>query len=88
MARYFLAEHLVRTDYCARALQVLDPSLAGGCDREWLLRAVQAEALWQLGRPADARRAADLAVTAAPDGEPRTTLTERLAGIRSDGEAG
>lgn len=80
IARHFLADRLTRQGQgqAQRALDVLAPSLATLPD-DWLLNLTQAEALWAASRAADARAAAERALTNAPSEDKRTQLVERLA---------
>jgi tetratricopeptide (TPR) repeat protein len=79
VARYFLAEHYAEMRQPSAALEVVGPSLAGSGSAEPLLRMVQAECLWQLGRIEEARDAAQRAVDGATSVDQRGRIERRLA---------
>jgi len=78
IARYFLADRLVRQGQPQRALDVLAPSMAA-LPHDWLLNMAQAEALLGAGRADDAAAAAQRALANAPSDDKRAQLAERLA---------
>ncbi|MFG6487612.1 hypothetical protein ACG04R_13090 [Roseateles sp. BYS78W] len=80
IARYFLADRLVRHGQPGRALDVLAPSLAVLPD-DRLLNLAQAEALFALGQVAEARAAASRALAYAGSEAKRAQLAERLAPV-------
>lgn len=88
-ARYFLADHLVRSGTPGRALEVLAPALRSAPD-DWLICMVHAEALWALGQVVESRAAAKRAITSAPTFEKKAELSEHLGEIlgTSRGAAG
>lgn len=83
VARYFLADRLVRQGQAQAALAVLAPSLAVLPD-DWLLNLMQAEALASAGQPGPARAAAERALAHAPSADKRAQLAERLAPLLRD----
>ena len=85
MARYFLAEHYAKSGNPSAGLETLAPSLAAGAKPAPLLRTVEAECLWQLGRIEEAQMAAHRAVEGANDDGQRAKLRERLESILSHG---
>jgi len=84
--RYLLAELLLTMGEPAGALDALLPGLNSVSDQEWLLRLVQADALWQLGQKSQAQVAARLAFQLAPEAN-RDDLRERVGRILSEGSA-
>jgi tetratricopeptide (TPR) repeat protein len=86
MARYFLADHLVRHNQPERALVEIAPSLATDNQNEWVLRVVETEARVALNQSAEARSAAARALETAPSASKREDLIRRFAqlGIHSD----
>lgn len=78
VARYFLADHLVRHGQPERALEAIAPSLAVKPESEWLLRLVQAEALQAMSRSAEARDVAARALEIAPSDNKRNELRVRF----------
>jgi predicted RNA polymerase sigma factor len=78
MARYFLAEHHAKMQQPSAGLEVLGPSLAASGSADALLRMVQAECLWQLGRMEAARAAAQRAVEGATSVDQRARIEHRL----------
>jgi len=80
IARYFLAYHLIRNDNPTRALDVLAPSIREA-PNNWYSRFAEAEALYLLDRLAEAKAAAECAVTNAPSEEKREELKESLKHI-------
>ena len=79
--RYCLAELLLTMGDPDAALTALLPGLNSVNGQEWLLRLVQAEALWRLGQRHNAQHTASLAVELAPSDAAREQLRERLAPI-------
>ncbi|CAN7444478.1 tetratricopeptide repeat protein [Acidovorax sp. LjRoot66] len=82
IARYFLADHLLRQQQPQEALQVIEPSLVTGIDCEWLLRLTKATALHALGRVDEARPEAAIALETAPSSQKRQQLAELLANLQ------
>ena len=80
-ARYMLAEQLIRCGNPSAALAAVNPSLGEGSAVEHLLCAISAEALWALGRVADAQASASLAVQAASSPEQQEQVRVRLEAI-------
>jgi Flp pilus assembly protein TadD len=69
VARYFLAEQLLKMGDAAKALVVVQTVSGTSPKQEWLLRTVAAKALWDLGRRAESKDVAASAVTLAPKKE-------------------
>lgn len=84
VARHFLAEHLTQQGEAARALEVLAPSVAALPD-DWLVRSTQALALFALGRVAEARSAAAVALAHAGSEAKRQQLAEHLQAVFAAG---
>jgi tetratricopeptide (TPR) repeat protein len=84
-ARYFLGEHYLAMGEAESARRVVAPSLAAA-DRPlgWL---VEAEALYLSGAVAEARAAADRAVSLAANAEQRERMRGRLAELLQDSDA-
>jgi len=80
VARHFLASHLTEQGQAERALQVLAPSVAALPD-DWLVRSTQAQALFALGRTAEARSAAEQALAHAGSEAKREQLAEHLRAV-------
>jgi tetratricopeptide (TPR) repeat protein len=78
--RYFLGAHLVRHHAPSLALEAIAPSLAGFTG-EWLLRFVEAQALFALGRSAEALASAKLSLANAPSPEKRGELAKLLTDL-------
>jgi predicted RNA polymerase sigma factor len=78
LTRYFLAEMIVATRP-QEALEVITPSLAAPPKLQRLARAMQAEALSRLGRPGEARAAAEQAVALCQTDQQQATMRQRLA---------
>ena len=72
-------EHLLKMKQPRRALHVVSQDAGLASDQEWMLRVVEARALWDLGRTVDAKRAAGLAVFKAPSEAKANNLREYLA---------
>jgi tetratricopeptide (TPR) repeat protein len=83
MARYFLGEHFLKIHREADAVSCVTESLPNASGQEALLRTVEADGLWRLGRQADAQRSAKLAIDAARTEEQREGIRERLLNILS-----
>lgn len=81
VARYFLGEHLLSMALPEEALRVVEVGAANHPKPEWLLRFVQARALWLLGKQTDARAAAVLSVELSPTQEKREELRVSLGHI-------
>jgi len=80
LARYFLADHLVRHNEPERALAGIASSLASPPGRiEWMLRSVEAEAFAALERPSQAQSAARRALKTSPSEAKRQELAQRFA---------
>jgi thioredoxin-like negative regulator of GroEL len=88
VARYFLGEHLLKMKEPNQALAVIERSVSQASKQDWLLRFVEARALWVLGRIEDSRRSAELAVSGAPSDEKARELRGHLGAILSTPEAG
>ena len=82
VARYFLADRLVRQGQPRRALDVLAPALVALPD-DWLLNMAQAEALQAAGRRDEAVAAASRALAHAGSERKRAQLAEHLAPLLS-----
>jgi Flp pilus assembly protein TadD len=78
IARYFFAEFLVSRRRGAEALDILAPALAQATSLERILRLVEAEALWTLGRHNPARDRANRALALATTDEQRERMRSRL----------
>ena len=81
VARYSLGEQLLKTKQPERALHVITQGVRLAGDQEWLLRVVEARALWDLGRKSESKRAAELAVLHAPSEAKANDLRRYLAEI-------
>ncbi len=79
--RYFFAEHLIAIDRPNQVLEILAPSLKGSAHSKNLLRMVEAEALWKLGRKAEARAAADDALRLSSIEDQKERIRQRLTTI-------
>lgn len=79
--RYFFAEHLMATDRPNQALEILAPSLKASAHSKNLLRMVEAEALWKLGRKPEARAAAKDALRLSSREEQKERIRQRLMTI-------
>jgi tetratricopeptide (TPR) repeat protein len=82
VSRYFLADLLLNSNEPLQALEVAEvmPDRASG---RWLLHMAQARALWELGRKAESRQAATLAVERAPN-EKKQNIREELGHILNE----
>jgi tetratricopeptide (TPR) repeat protein len=83
VATYFLAEHLMKMQRFAEALETLQTSPALTRRTEWLLRFVEARALWRLSRSKEAKVSAARAIACAPSKEKSAELASQLAEILS-----
>jgi tetratricopeptide (TPR) repeat protein len=79
MARYFLGEQFLKMKQPERALHVMVQGLVRAGKSEWVLRIVEARALWDLGRHVDSKRSAELAVLHAPSDKKANDLRAYLA---------
>jgi tetratricopeptide (TPR) repeat protein len=77
MARHALAVHLTGQDQAGRAFEILAPAL-DAFPNDWLLGAAHAQLLLALGRRAEARAAAQLAIANASSDTKKQELTEHL----------
>lgn len=80
VARYFLADQLLRLGHKERALDTLAPSLLHA-PGHWLTRFEEACILHALDRHAEARQAAGVAIAYAPSPEKAEQLRQRLQEI-------
>jgi tetratricopeptide (TPR) repeat protein len=80
IARYFLAEQLLRNDAPERALETLLPSILHA-PNDWLTRFIEAQVLFALNRNREAIEAAKLAVSNAPTTQKAQELSLGLAKI-------
>jgi len=78
VSRYFLAEHLLKLHREEDALLCIAPSLQIPNRQEAILRAVEAECLWRLGRRSDAKISARRAVSTAQSEEQREGMCALL----------
>lgn len=83
IARYFLADQLLRLGYAERALETLPPSI-NHASGSWLTRVEEAHILHALDRKAEARAAAALALSYAPTPEKAEQLRQDLHDILGD----
>jgi len=80
VARYFLADHLLRLGESGRALETLAPSLSHA-PGNWRTRLEEAHVLYALDRKAEARSAAALAIQYAPHPEKAEQLKQNPGGV-------
>lgn len=80
IARYFLADHLLRHGAPERALEVLEPSISSA-PNYWLTRVVEAQSLFALNRKLEAKVAATLAISNAPTPAKAEELKQYLAKV-------
>jgi Flp pilus assembly protein TadD len=80
--RYLLANQYLNFGDPEQALAVINVVPPGEGHIQCLLHALAAKALWALGRPDEARRAAAEALIAAPTDERRLELVSELCEIR------
>jgi tetratricopeptide (TPR) repeat protein len=83
IARYFLADQLLRLGYAERALETLSPSISHAPDN-WLTRVEEAHILHALDRKVEAKAAATLALACAPTPEKAEQLRQNLHEILGD----
>jgi tetratricopeptide (TPR) repeat protein len=83
VARYFLADQLLRSGDYVRALETLSPSLTHA-PNDWLTRVEEAHILYALDRKVEAKVAAALAVANAPNAEKAEQLKKNLEDILGD----
>jgi hypothetical protein len=81
IARYFLGEHLLKMSEPAQALAIVQDMSMGASRHNWLLRVVEAKALWALGRRAESREVAATAVELAPTEQKASDIREHLTSI-------
>jgi tetratricopeptide (TPR) repeat protein len=81
VARYSLGEQLLKMKQPERALHVIALGVTRAGDQEWLLRVVEARALWDLGRQIESKRSAELAVLHSPSETKANDLRKYLAEI-------
>ena len=82
IARYFVAEHLLKMGRTSEALSMVTPSLSTPPTRpEPLLRMIEAESLWRLGQRGAAVRSAQRAIETASPGSQQDRIQERLGAI-------
>ena len=81
LARYSLAEQFLKLKEPQRALHVVAQGVGLAGDQQWLLRVVEARALWDLGRKPESKRSAELAVLHAPSEAKANDLRRYLAEI-------
>jgi tetratricopeptide (TPR) repeat protein len=79
MARYFLGEQFLKMKQPERALHVIAQGLARAGNSEWVLRVVEARALWDLDRRVESKRSAELALLHAPSEKKANDLRVDLA---------
>ncbi len=77
VARYFLADHLIKCGAAAKALDVLAPAVSANAD-DWLIGAAQARALHAVGQLREARLTAERAMANAGSDAKRAELAESL----------
>ena len=83
VARYSLGEQLLKMKQPQRALLVIAQGISLAGDQQWLLRVVEARALWDLGRKPESKRSAELAVHHSPSEAKANDLRTYLAEILS-----
>lgn len=81
VARYFLAEFLLRHAEPRRALETVQPSIPDCREARWLLHSIEAQALAALGERDAAELAARCALQAAPSEDKRSELRLRFLEI-------
>lgn len=79
VSRYLLGEQLLKMKQPLRALHVIAQGVARAGEQAWLLRVVEARALWELGRRIESKRSAELAVLHAPSEKKANDLRANLA---------
>jgi len=83
VARYFVAGQLRRLGHHERALDTLSPSIEHA-PGNWLTRFEEARVLHAMGRTAEARAAAGLAIANAPTPEKAEELKDKLRHVLGD----
>ena len=68
IARYFLSEHLLKMGKPSKALAIVQARPENASRPDWVLRIVEARALWALGRREESRKAAATAAGICADG--------------------
>lgn len=86
IARYFLADQLLRLGFKERALFALSPSICHA-PNNWLTRLEEAHILYALDRKIEAKAAATLAVAYAPTPEKAEQLKQNLKDVFGDLDA-
>jgi len=81
VARYSLGEQLLKMKQPQRALHVITQGVGRAGEHEWMLRVVEARALWDLGRRPESKQSAELAVLHAPSETKANDLRRYLAEI-------
>jgi tetratricopeptide (TPR) repeat protein len=79
VARYSLGEQLLKMKQPERALHIIVQGVDRAGREEWMLRVVEARALWDLERKPESKRAAELALIHAPSDTKAKDLREYLA---------
>ena len=67
LARYFFAEHLIKNKQSEEALELIDPFLGIGCEKEWFLLLSKSKALHSLNKMLEAKQMAEKALNLAPE---------------------
>lgn len=83
IARYSLAEQFLKLNEPQRAIHVVAQGVGLAGDQQWLLRVVEARALWALSRKQESKKSAELAVLHAPSEAKANDLRRYLAEILS-----
>lgn len=83
VARYSLGEQLLKMKQPQHALHVITQGISHAGAQEWLLRVVEARALWDLGRKPESKQSAELALLHAPSEAKANDLRKYLAEILS-----
>ncbi len=86
VARYFLADQLLRHGASERALETLAPSISHA-PNDWLTRLVEAHVLFALGRKSEAKSAAALAISNAPTSKKAEELKQDLGQVLGAADA-
>ena len=81
IARYFLAEHLLKIDEPAEALGAVEAGSERSAEQTWFLRLVEAKALWKLGRQRESRVVGLDAIERAPTEQARNGIREQIGFI-------
>lgn len=85
VARYFLADQLLRHGAVERALDILTPSV-NHAPNDWLTRLEEAHILYALNRRFEAKASATLAVAYAPTLEKAEQLKRNLASVFNESD--